>query len=181
MTEPKYLPATWFHRSLTLRPSPIHGQGLFATDHIYPDEVVMIWGGDLYTDDDLRTGKVQPGEWTYSMIDEGLFLFAPMDGWDHFVNHSCDSSVWMADEVTLVARRMIHPREEICGDYAVWESKPTYIVDPCRCGSPLCRTRMSGDDWKRPDLQVRYKDHFLPYLNRRIARLHRAAKPDSTS
>jgi len=89
-------------------------------------------------------------------------------------------NVWMADEVTVVARRLIEPGEEICGDYAVWESTPSYIVDPCQCGSALCRRRFSGDDWKREDLQARYKDHFLPYLNRRIAREQEATGQEST-
>ena len=167
----KYLPADWFHPSLTLRRSPIHGQGLFATGSISAGEVVMIWGGALYTEADLSAGKLPPGKWSYSMIDEGLYLFAPREGWSYFVNHSCDPNVWMADEVTVVARRTIQADEEICGDYTVWESNSTYIVDPCRCGSPLCRGRYTGDDWERPELQVRYQGHFLPYLNRRITRL----------
>jgi hypothetical protein len=75
----KYLPKDWFHPALTLRPSPIHGQGLFATERIGAGEVVMIWGGDLYTQADLSAGKLPPGEWSFSMIDEGLFLFAPQD------------------------------------------------------------------------------------------------------
>src|SRR4029453_6051817 len=138
MNTPKYLPADWFHPSLTLRRSPIHGQGLFATESISAGEVVMIWGGVPYTESDLSAGKVPSGKWSYSMIDEGLFLFAPRDAWSYFVNHSCDPNVWMADEVTVVARHTIQPDEEICGDYAVWESKPAYNVDPCRCGSSLC-------------------------------------------
>ena len=170
MSPPKYLPSTWLNPRLTLRPSPTHGKGLFATGVIHPDEVVMIWGGDLYTEADLHTLKLQ-GEWSYSMIEEGVFLFAPRDGWDYYVNHTCDPNVWMADEVTVVARRMIRPDEEIRGDYAVWESNSTYIVDPCNCGSAMCRKRFTGDDWMRPELQERYHGHFLPYLNRRIARL----------
>jgi uncharacterized protein len=180
MAESKYLPSTWYHRSLTLRTSPIHGKGLFATEAIRPGEVIMIWGGDLYREEDLRAGKVGPGRWSYSMIDEGVYLFAPEDGWDYFVNHSCDPNVWMADEITVVARRAICPDEEICGDYAVWESKPTYVVDPCRCGTTLCRKQFTGDDWRRPELQSRYEGHFLPYLNRRVAQLQNAVRLDNT-
>ena len=138
----------------------------------------MIWGGNLYTQADLDAGKLPPGEWSFSMIDEGLFLFAPQADWSYFVNHSCDPNVWMVDEVTVVARHAINPEDEIRGDYAVWESSPTYIVDPCRCRSPLCRGRYTGDDWKLPELQARYQDHFLPYLNRRIARLRGGTGPE---
>jgi hypothetical protein len=172
MTRSNYLPTTWYNPNLALRPSPIHGQGLFATGPILADETVLIWGGDLYTADELKVAKFE-GQWSFSMIDEGLFLFAPQEGWDYYVNHSCDPNLWMADEVTVVARRAIEPGEEICGDYAVWESDPAYIVEPCRCGTALCRGRYTGDDWKRPELQARYQGHFLPYLNRRIAQLQR--------
>lgn len=165
MTRSAYLPATWFDPRLTLRASPIHGKGLFATDLIRAGETVMIWGGDLYTEEDLRNGRVKSGNWSYSIIDEGLYLFAPEDGLDYFVNHSCDPNLWMGDEVTVIARRDIQPDQEIRGDYAVWESEPEYVLQPCRCGSSLCRTTITGNDWMRPELQARYRGHFLPFIN----------------
>jgi hypothetical protein len=82
----------------------------------------------------------------------------------------------MADEVTVVARHAIQPGDEICGDYAVWESKPNYTVESCACRSVLCRGKFTGDDWKRPELQERYRGHFLPYLNRRIAQFDSRAE-----
>lgn len=163
------LPSTWFDPRLVLGSSPTHGKGLFASDQIEANEIVMIWGGDLYTEADLRAGKVKKGAWSYSMIEEGLYLFAPEDGLDYYVNHSCDPNVWMADQVTVVARRDIARGEEVRGDYAVWESEPEYVLEPCRCRTPLCRTTITGNDWMRPELQERYRGHFLPYLNRRIA------------
>ena len=105
------------------------------------------------------------------MIEEGVYLFGPQNGWDYYVNHSCDPTVWMADEVAVIARRTILPGEEICGHYAVWESNPAYRVDPCQCGTPQCRDRFSGEDWQRAGVQARYRDHFLPYITRRITRL----------
>jgi hypothetical protein len=43
----------------------------------------------------------------------------------------------------------------------------------CACGSPLCRGRVTGDDWQRHDLQARYAGYFSPYLQRRIERSRR--------
>jgi uncharacterized protein len=170
---PAYRPSTWYDSRLTLGASPIRGQGLFATAPIGAGEIIMIWGGDLYSRADLKAKKV-PLDTSYSFIEEDLLLAAPGDGMDYFVNHACDPTVWMADEVTVVARRAIAPGEEITGDYAVWESTPAYIVAPCRRGTALCRGRFTGDDWRRPDLHARYRGHFLPYISRRIARLHGA-------
>jgi hypothetical protein len=34
----------------------------------------------------------------------------------------------------------------------------------CRCGTPVCRTVITGEDWRRPDLQARYAGWFSRYL-----------------
>jgi len=167
MDRSKYLPASWFDPRVVLRESPIHGKGIFATAPIRTGEVVVIWGGDVYLESELPSLTLE-GAWSTSMIDEGVLLFAPADAQDYFINHSCDPNLWMADEVTLIARRDIQTDEEICGDFAVWETDPSYIIDPCQCGTALCRGRYCGDDWRRPDLQARYQGHFLPFINRWI-------------
>ena len=45
----------------------------------------------------------------------------------------------------------------------------------CRCGSPLCRGRVTDSDWRIPELQERYDGWFSWYLQRRIVRLRRAS------
>ena len=35
------------------------------------------------------------------------------------------------------------------------------------CGSPLCRGVVTGEDWRRPELQARYGDHWIPALLRK--------------
>ena len=58
--------------------------------------------------------------------------------------------------------------EELCHDYAM-ERSDDYHLD-CRCGSPLCRGKVSGDDWKLPELQARYGDYFSIYIRNKIQR-----------
>src|ERR1041385_6678831 len=90
------------------------------------------------------------------------------------LNHSCDSNLWMADEVTLVARRDILPGEEITVDYALFTTSPEWTLGKlCQCGSPVCRHTITGNDWRRIDVQERYAGHFSPFINERIARLKR--------
>jgi hypothetical protein len=77
----------------------------------------------------------------------------------------------MADEVTLVARRDLEAGEEATVDYALFTTRSNWMLDRrCRCGSPHCRLIITGDDWMREDLQERYRDHFSPFINRRIER-----------
>jgi hypothetical protein len=92
-----------------------------------------------------------------------LLIVALDDGLDYLVNHLCDPNAWMADEVTVIARRAIAANEEIVGGYAVWDSNPAHVIDPCRCETDRCRGRFDGDDWRQPDLQEHFRGHFLPY------------------
>lgn len=94
------------------------------------------------------------------------------DGDDYFLNHSCDSNLWMKDAYTLIAKRDVQIGEELTADYAIWEADETFVSKwECRCGSVKCRGRVTGNDWRSSELQERYIDHFTPLLNKRITKL----------
>nr|WP_277350059.1 SET domain-containing protein-lysine N-methyltransferase [Nonomuraea sp. FMUSA5-5] len=78
-------------------------------------------------------------------------------------NHSCDPNLWWTGPYTLAARRDLRPGEEVTSDYATSTADPGFALD-CRCGTPLCRGRVTGADWRRPDLVRRYGDHWVPAL-----------------
>lgn len=169
-----YRARSWTDPRAEARPSPIHGNGLFARESIRAGEVVAIVGGDLMTDDEFqafawshaRYNAVQIGEDTHLV--EPARVTAQEEG---SLNHSCDANLWMADEVTLVARTDIAAGEELTVDYALFTTGPVSWIDgPCRCGSGRCRTVPSGDDWMLPQLQRRYQGHFSPFINERIAK-----------
>ncbi len=103
-------------------------------------------------------------------LDDNLYSVEERgDDRTYFMNHSCDPNVWMTDAVTLVARRGIPTGEELTVDYALFEADEGFTAKwTCACGSNLCRKRVTGRDWRRPDLQERYAGHFLPLIARRI-------------
>jgi SET domain-containing protein len=146
---------------------------MFALEPIEKNEVVVIWGGLLFTKEEIRAGKAKRG--SISAIDENLYLAEDKDGPSDpadFMNHSCDPNVWMKDEVTLVARCRIEPSEELTADYAMWEAGEDYVMPwKCACGSSLCRKTITGRDWRLRELQERYGNHFSPFINRRIKQL----------
>ncbi|CAB4851812.1 unannotated protein [freshwater metagenome] len=37
------------------------------------------------------------------------------------------------------------------------------------CGVDTCRGKVTGQDWMLPDLQLRYRGWFSPYIANRIA------------
>ncbi len=165
-----YRRRSWLDPRLEVRPSPIAGRGLFARKPIQAGEVVVLWGGVLMTAEDIHAGRARAG--SIAAVEEGVYLAGPAEAEaspDDFMNHSCDPNVWMRDEVTLVARRDILAGEELTADYAMWEADESWAAPwHCRCGSAGCRGRVTGHDWRLPDLQARYRGHFSPFIERRI-------------
>jgi SET domain-containing protein len=168
-----YLPQSWVDPRLAVRRSPISGLGLFAQMSIMAGEVVVIWGGRLFSADDIQAGI--PRIQSLAMIDADFSLGSlphePITP-DEYMNHSCEPNVWLQDAVTLIARRAILAGEELTIDYALWEADPEWSM-PCRCGSRLCRGVNTGEDWRCADLQLRYQGHFSPYVAQLIRRAGR--------
>ena len=164
----KYKKNSWISPKLEVRDSQIGGKGLFTKDLIKKWEVVIVWGGILMTDKDVKKRKYKRG--TGVEIGEGLYLASkPNEPFskEDFMNHSCNPNLWLKDEVTLVAKRNIKSGEELTADYGTWVSRP-YWKMKCACGSHLCRGTVTGNDWKRKDIQRKYENHFSPYLAERI-------------
>src|SRR5712691_6460741 len=103
-----YRPRDWQDPRLEVRPSLIHGKGLIAVRPIKRGEVVIIFGGTLFSKEDIAAGKANNR--TLMQVDEESWLGnraeEPLSE-DYFINHSCDPNLWMQDEVTLAARRRI--------------------------------------------------------------------------
>jgi hypothetical protein len=78
----------------------------------------------------------------------------------------------MLDARTVGARRDIAAGEELTLDYALFSVAPEWRME-CHCGSSLCRGVVTGNDWRLAELQERYAGHFSPFINARIAKLHR--------
>lgn len=170
-----YNTSSWADPRLEVRNSAIEGNGGFARELIRAGETVVVIGGISFTDDALKAFIPTVEYYDSIQIGEDLHLvdLSPDPrATNGSLNHSCDSNLWMADEVTLVARRDIAPGEEITVDYALFTTLPEWQLDkPCQCGSPVCRHTITGSDWLLADVQERYKGHFSPFVNERIAKL----------
>jgi uncharacterized protein len=160
----------WIDPRLEIRRSPLGGQGSYACQPIKECEIVTIWGAEVFTKEDVNGGKTQGR--LIVPIGEGRYLaYETYDSKapDHFLNHSCDPNIWLVDEVTLVARRAIDLGEELTADYATWELQEDWVSPwSCNCRSKLCRGIITGRDWRLPELQGRYGNHFLPCINEKI-------------
>jgi hypothetical protein len=148
------------------------GKAVYARNVIESGELIAVWTGRIVSTEeldelpeDIRRHTVQ--------VEEGLYLAShgPDEGPD-FINHSCEPNAGLEGQIAIVALRRIVPGEEVTIDYAMCDGSP-YDEFDCACGSPICRERVTGDDWRNPVLWERYAGHFSPYLERRIKALKR--------
>ncbi|MDZ7696372.1 MAG: SET domain-containing protein-lysine N-methyltransferase [Deltaproteobacteria bacterium] len=164
------------HRSskVELRESLLGGRGIFALEKIEKDEVVAIKAGHIITSDDIVEITSSVGDYALQ-IQDGFYLSPrsrdEIDRMTIFINHSCDPNVGFMGQIVYVAMRDIEPGEELCHDYAM-ERTDDYSL-ACRCGSEHCRGTITGDDWKRAELQARYGDRFSSYILKKIKRTER--------
>lgn len=169
MTEP---PATWITpKARKGVASAIAGRGLIATEPIGEGEVVAVKGGHVVTSDELRglSERLQNSE---VQIADGLHLAATSEAEYEpvmlFLNHSCEPNVGFAGNIVLVAMRPVGSGEELTTDYALFDDYAGSME--CHCGRSACRGRIDGRDWRRPELQERYRGYFSWYLEQKIRR-----------
>ena len=167
-TAPERIAPPRLHPQAEGRAAPGRGEGLFAREPIGAGEPIVEWTGRVLTlaqwqraPRRIRENSVQIGNDAYLVPDR----LAPGD----HVNHGCEPNAGLRGDRTLVAMRDIAAGEEIGYDYAMSDGSP-YDEFDCRCGTASCRGRVSGDDWRRPELQQRYRGWFSPYLAARIRR-----------
>ena len=181
MKSRNYREKTWVDPRQSFGPSTIHGMGSFAQVPIKAGEVVEIIGGRVMTEEEFWAFVRTVDRFNAVQIGENLHLVElpeiTQQRGGGSLNHSCDSNLWMLDEVTVAARRDIMPGEELTVDYALFTGEEGLILEhDCRCGSPNCRQTITGSDWKLPEVQQRYYPHFSPFINARIEALREKQK-----
>jgi uncharacterized protein len=152
-----------------VRSSAIHGRGLFAREAIARDEVVAIKGGHIFDRERLRELQSLLGPAEIQIADDlfiGPVCAEEREGSMIFSNHSCDPNLGVQGQVVFVAMRDIQPGEELTHDWAMTDCDSSSLS--CQCGAACCRKIVTGMDWKRTDLQDKYRGYFSWYLERKI-------------
>jgi len=152
---------------IQIKKSDIHGIGMFSTKSISKGEIVFIHGGHIVTKDKLFYSSTIS---SYLPIDDNFFIGAVNKKEEKYiellVNHSCDPNCGIRGEITFVALKNIISGEELTIDYATVDNEE-YKFN-CHCSSLNCRGEISGFDWKRVDLQKKYKGYFARYLSDKL-------------
>lgn len=161
---------TWLSPKTEKRDSPVHGRGLFAREAIGKDDVVAVRGGYVMTK--ARWAEIEPAVGAAAEIHVTADLcLAPSredecEGAMMHLNHSCDPNVGVEGQIVFVAMRDVARGEELRIDYAMMDDYEAAFE--CRCGTARCRGTVDGQDWRRPELQERYRGYFSAYLQKRI-------------
>ena len=163
---------TYRSSKIEVRDDTLSGRGVVALQDIAKDETVAIKSGHIVTRDQLERINKEVGDFALQIDDD--FYLSPtspgeVDDMTVFINHSCDPNIGFRGQVVYVALRDIKAGEELCHDYSM-ERSDDYSLD-CHCGSPLCRGKITGNDWQLPELQQRYGDYFSVYLLKKIQNL----------
>ena len=153
-----------------VRDSGTHGRGLFARRPIRKGEIVSVRGGHILTPAMLRGRRKPAGYWGYPIAD-GLVLGpltkSEVESVMMFLNHACDPNVGIRGQILFVAMRNIRAGEELTIDYAMFGGDPKPMR--CGCGAAACRGVITSGDWRRKDLQRKYRGYFSAYLQERMA------------
>jgi hypothetical protein len=160
---------SWLSPKVTVRGSPIHGRGLFAAEPIKQGEIVCVKGGHIFDRGTLREVSAKLGS-AEIQIAENLFI-GPLseeerEGSMIFSNHSCDPNIGVQGQIVFVAMRDIAAGEELTHDWATTDDD-VYEME-CRCGAQNCRRIITGQDWRRKDLQQRYANYMSWHLLEKI-------------
>lgn len=144
------------------------GRGVFAEQPIPRGRLLVVFGGDIISRRDVEelAPELRP---LVIQVDEDCFLVSTKPGPADWVNHSCDPNAGLQGQITLVALRDIEVGEEITFDYAMCDGCD-YDEFTCRCGATTCREKVTGEDWRKPELVERYRGVRSTYLDVRLAR-----------
>ncbi|MCE9623302.1 MAG: SET domain-containing protein-lysine N-methyltransferase [Actinomycetia bacterium] len=146
------------------------GPGCFAVEPILAGHVVAAFGGRCLTREEFDLLPVHQ-QVRSIQIDENLFLSGATDPEpSDFINHSCEPNCGMSGNTVVVALRDIQVGEQLTYDYAM-SNGSDYDEFECACGAAACRGKVTGHDWMLPEVQLRYRGNFSPYLAARIASL----------
>jgi uncharacterized protein len=127
---------------LDVRPSRIHGRGVFAKRPVPAKRKIGELTGELISRAEARRrAKDQPVVYIVEFEDDKA-LDVSSDECLRFVNHSCGPNTYLrriGHRVELYSLRKIRAGEELTCDYGETHHDGTL---PCQCGSAQCREKI---------------------------------------
>jgi len=130
-----------------LKPSRIHGTGVFARADIPAETRVLEYVGERVDKEESERRRKAGNFFVFIVTDEfdidGLVDWNPA----RFINHSCAPNCEAREEdehIWIYALRDIKAGEELCFNYGY--DLQDYEEHPCRCGAPNCLGFMVAEE-----------------------------------
>jgi uncharacterized protein len=132
-----------------VRPSGVHGRGIYATQFIPEDTRIIEYTGQRTSWDDAPNDENDPHTFNFG-LENGKVINPEIGGNEaRWINHSCDpncEAIEEDDRIFIYALRDIEPGEELFYDYDLEIDEPITETSMkehrCSCGSPNCRGTM---------------------------------------
>ncbi|MCU0721342.1 MAG: SET domain-containing protein-lysine N-methyltransferase [Pirellula sp.] len=138
--------------------------GLFAEQSIEKGEIVAIWGGQVFSDEECYQLSAHSSYFETHTVSiywgmyYGSYAHEVLDD-SETINHSCNPNVGVIGQILLVARRLIDEGEELTFDYDTTEVSATPFQ--CKCGNSHCRKSIEGNQ----SLPTGYFEANSPFLS----------------
>ncbi len=130
-----------------VRPSGIHGTGMFARTNIPAETRVIEYVGERVSKEESERRRIAGNIFVFIVSDEfdidGLVDWNPA----RFINHSCGPNCEAQEEdeqIWIYALRDIKAGEELTFNYGY--DLQGYEDHPCRCGAPQCLGYMVAEE-----------------------------------
>lgn len=155
-------------RSIIVRRSPIHGNGVFAATDIPAGKSLVEYRGKLLTHavaDDMYSDNVETGHTFLFILNDDYVIDANVNGnAARWINHSCSPNCEPVleeaadgdrrkDRLFIASKRPIKAGEELTYDYGIEladsDTKRIQELWACRCGSPKCTGTMLSPPKKK--------------------------------
>jgi hypothetical protein len=168
---------SWMNPKLEIKKTINYGNGVFTTQEIKKGEILFVMGGYILTINDENNLRGIIADKPIEISDK--FSIGPRKASDlkkmpqHYVNHSCEPNAGFNGQIFMVAIKKIKKGEEVCYDYAMVmnsnKNSSTYFTFKCLCNYKNCRKLITEDDWKKEDLQKKYKGFFQWFIQNKIS------------
>ncbi len=132
---------------IDVRPSSIHGLGVFALVDIEAGHNVGNYAGKRYASDVVRPDWDGQVTYLFALSDGTMIDGARGGNATRHINHSCHPNVEALEVTTpqgrlrihIHAKRAIRAGEELLLDYSLVVDEEDPSAYPCRCGAKACR------------------------------------------
>lgn len=132
----------WINPNTDVKENHVHGLCRYTNADIEKDDVIFVAGGIAINNQETTWYKGL-------LVDKHFVLDLPTgSNFEAYVNHSCNPNVYIDGQIVFRALRKINKGEFLYVDYGTFMLTKKNPIDPCNCGSPKCRGKVTGEDYK---------------------------------